>query len=216
VPQSPELQLPALTKAEYLARKLGELARGNETPMSHALRGAVVYFDCSDRHMRELGQWLQARLDADVAGDGVRMRVFMILSSHSPQARQKTMASVHACAAREDERPVLLVRYRICGVGVNYIFANHVFFYTMPHRADYLHQAVGRLCRLGQASREICAWPIVFRRQGVTLFNSFEFSVWQRWKAAVTINEQNRNMPQLPAIMHSSWQALVDRVLPLR
>jgi hypothetical protein len=203
----------APAKAEFLAQKLVELSRGGVEGASQArqLRGAVVYFDCNDRQMQQLGAWLQARLDAE---EGPGVRVFMILSSHSAEARQRTMASLLACAAEGARAPVLLVRYRICAVGVNYIFANHVFFYNMPHRPDFLHQAVGRLCRLGQASSEVCAWPLVqgTLRDAPPQLHNFEALVWSRWKEAVTINEQNRSLPQLPSIMHAAWESMVSRL----
>lgn len=135
-------------------------------------RGAVIFCDCSDGQMKRLMDVV-----ARFAGPS-SFRLHAIMSNFTKARREAVLETIQRERQSEEEPPRLLfVRYRMCAVGVNLIFANHVILFNMPHRADYLHQAVGRLCRLGQLSPTISVWPVVYS-------NCFETQLWQHWKHA--------------------------------
>lgn len=162
-----------------------------------AMNGAVIFCDCRDEQMRALQAWLQAGL-------GGAADVHCILSCHTAQQRARITQLVET---QVGERPqVLIVRFRMCAVGVNYIFADNVIFYTTPHRADFVHQAVGRICRLGQARERVRAWMIAYR-------DTFEEHIWSAWmrRATQVGAEAARQLPSptLAVICARYWDACV-------
>ena len=74
---------------------------------------------------------------------------------------------------------ILLLRWRMGAVGLNLVFADNVIFLGMPHRADFVHQAAGRACRLGQLSPHVRVWPILYR-------GTLEETLWRCWRGALS------------------------------
>jgi superfamily II DNA/RNA helicase len=178
---------------------LHEITEEAEGDRYGAFRGAVIYCDASDVQTERLAQAIRA--------SGLGVSVYTMLSKHS-MARRTTIldevnqSAVAAAAVVENgsERralpPVLLVRYRMAAVGLNFVFANHVILFQMPHRVDYLHQAVGRLVRLGQRSSKIHAWSIL-------IIDSFEHHTYRAWKYSMTTPPNGHSTNLLSSLAQS-------------
>lgn len=186
------------SKRMVLHRLLVRLLRSEEG--FPAMNGAVIFCDCRDEQMRALQAWLQGGL-------GGAADVRCILSCHTAQQRARITQSVEAQVAARPQ--VLIVRFRMCAVGVNYIFADNVIFYTTPHRADFVHQAVGRICRLGQTRERVRAWMIAYS-------DTFEEEVWSAWmRRATQVGAEAARLiqsPTLAAICARYWDARVGRL----
>ena len=160
------------------------------SPTRPGMYGAVIFCDCRDDQMEQLQRWLGSRLQG-------RADVYSILARHTTAARGRIMGRIHERSGGIPQ--VLLVRYRMCAVGVNYIFADNIILYTTPHRADFAHQAVGRLCRLGQRRRVVNIWTVVYA-------NSFEADIWRDWQRHLAPEETNgRNATQMSVLARRLW-----------
>lgn len=187
------------SKMERVLTLLHEITEEAEGDRYGAFRGAVIYCDASDVQTERLAQAIRA--------SGLGVSVYTMLSKHS-MARRTTIldevnqSAVAAAAVVENgsERgalpPVLLVRYRMAAVGLNFVFANHVILFQMPHRVDYLHQAVGRLVRLGQRSSKIHAWSIL-------ITDSFEHHTYRAWKYSMTTPPNGHSTNLLSSLAQS-------------
>jgi len=166
------------------------------TPSPSPMHGAVIFCDCRDEHMEQMHRALQERL-------GQRGSMHCILSRHTNVQRGRTMNAI--MSAPDGVPQILLVRYRICAVGVNYIFADNVIFYTTPHRADYVHQAAGRLCRIGQRRHIVNVWTIAYE-------DSFEALIWRNWIAMAdpSMDTARRLAPSLQVLMQRYWASRVQ------
>jgi hypothetical protein len=163
---------------------------------SSPMHGAVVFCEARDECMHSLAAQLFAQI-------GHAVDVSCILARHSTVARAKIMDNIRRGAERN--RPqVLLVRYRICAVGVNFIFADNIIMLTTPHRSDYVHQAVGRLCRLGQTRPTVNVWTIAFAQ-------SFESELWGSWRHCIQPQTEG---PTMAVVAQRYWNSTLARTTP--
>jgi hypothetical protein len=154
-----------------------------------SFRGAVIFCESSDAQMVALMAAVHAVSSTPL------FETHSILSNFTQSRRNAVLDRVCRPGGGGGDLPRLLfVRYRMCAVGLNLIFANHVILFNMPHRADYLHQSVGRLCRMGQVSSSIPVWPILFE-------NSFEHMLWSRWKNTLANGTGRGRLESMAAIV---------------
>lgn len=175
----------ATGKAETLVnlvRACADMEPTAEEPDIEFVNGIIVFCECTDSQIQRLREHIerQTAVRAEAASSRRRIRVFGILASMDASRRAHVLEAAQALAlAREpDVLPVVIVRYRMCAVGIDLTFANHCVLYNMPHRHDYLHQAVGRLCRIGQRAGRVHVWPVLYE-------NSFEALVWTHWRHSI-------------------------------
>lgn len=171
-------------KTSMLLALLLYLTLAPESDGRQPATGIVVFCEGSDAQMEDLRKRIQ---------DSVPYcQCLALLSSHTKNARQRILSTVQSSEAHTCH--ILLVRYRMCAVGLNFVFANHCILYNMPHRSDYLHQAVGRLCRIGQRSDSVTVWPVLYRGD-----RCFEQIVWNEWKTAIGDTRTLRTLSDLAA-----------------
>lgn len=166
-------------KIDMLLALLYDISAGG--PEYGDFKGAVIYCDSSDAQA--------LALSSRIASSGLRVSVHTILSKHPMARRNAILEEVNVSTLP----PVLIVRYRMAAVGLNFVFANHAILFQMAHRVDFLHQAVGRLVRLGQRSTKIHVWPILFG-------GSFEESTYAAWRYAITTPPDSRSSNMLPLL----------------
>jgi hypothetical protein len=178
VPVSSQGHSVEIPKLDALSTLLsGLVATSGDSP---GLRGAVVFCECSDAQMVKMRRALAAAC-------GLEVRT--ILSSDTPAKRDRLLAW---CGSHQGP-VVLIVRYRMCALGLNFDFADHCVLFNMPDRADHLHQAVGRLVRMSQASLCVYVWPVLFR-------DSIEERVWEAWSPSI-LGQHNHRAPSLAKIV---------------
>jgi len=73
-------------------------------------KGAVIYCDCSDSQTERLADVIK--------GSGLPVAVYTILLKHSMSRRTSILDAISGTAGGQP--PVLLVRYRMCAVGLNF------------------------------------------------------------------------------------------------
>jgi hypothetical protein len=175
--------LPNPSKIDHLLSLLMylSLSREDEDGQVESASGVVIFCECSDVQMVSLQRRIQDALSMVTEVD-----VLAVLSSQTASQRNRVFERIEQNA----KFTILLVRYRMCAVGLNFIFANRCIIFNLPHRADYLHQSIGRMCRIGQKSRVVEVWPILFE-------NSFEATVWNQWKDTIIDGRSRMNIAEL-------------------
>lgn len=184
---------PSTDKRQTLAslvEAISGMAPTADEPEIERSRGVVVFCECSDEQIRSI----QAYVEREVAHLPRRIRVFGIAAG-TTTGRQ--LDEARALSRLRDVLPVVIVRYRMCAVGINLTFADHCIIYNMPHRHDYLHQAIGRLCRIGQPAARVNVWPVLYE-------NSFEALIWTQWNQSI-----HRTQAALPPLSHIAARFLI-------
>lgn len=149
-----------------VSQKVQALLESLATIVRERGEGAVVFCDLTDRQMRAV----MTAVESQFSGQALVRGIF---TSFNDRRRQKVlgeMMDTEACALPR----ILLARYRTCATGLNMIFANNVIFFNMPHRPELLHQAVGRVNRMGQTKGLIHVVPL--------LMGSLERRQWEAWR----------------------------------
>jgi hypothetical protein len=149
-----------------VSRKVQALLECLATIVRERGEGVVVFCDLTDRQMSAV----MTTVESQFSGEALIRGIF---TSFNDRRRQKVlgeMMDTEACALPR----ILLARYRTCATGLNMIFANNVIFFNMPHRPELLHQAVGRVNRMGQTKGLIHVIPL--------LMGSLERRQWEAWR----------------------------------
>lgn len=165
-------------------------ADDGDTLPEQAANGIVIFCECSDRQLVLMKARISEGLASVFGEEGVL--VHAILSSNTTNQRTRILEEITSAKKIK----ILLVRYRMCAVGLNFIFANHCILFNLPHRSDYLHQSVGRLCRIGQRAPVVEIWPLVYG-------DSIESRMWATWKDVIHDRRARVEVAELAAGMIS-------------
>lgn len=149
-----------------VSQKVQALLQSLATIVSERGEGVVVFCDLTDRQMRAV----MTTVESQFSGQALIRGIFISFNDRRRQKVLGEMMDTEACGLPR----ILLARYRTCATGLNMIFANNVIFFNMPHRPELLHQAVGRVNRMGQTKGTIHVIPL--------LMGSLERRQWESWR----------------------------------